>query len=260
MTGNALRRLYEDSHIAVSTLALHRKGLSSASELKAREYCAIAIPFIACGDDPDFPHDQPFRVRVANDDRPDDVVAVMADFGRHHQRFDDAAQRRYAVDHSTGVTNCPRSVSPVTPPIRVLMVTGACHRIRSGGLRSRLIADRDRPGRGASIDDGDRYNNPRLKRSTASPSRIPPHVSTASKLRAAAVMLRELVRLVRWCDVVHVHGVSTRTCSWPRWQSLWDMLSACTPPAPTGRSDPQQRRCSGQPSGQRRGISQSVRH
>jgi glycosyltransferase involved in cell wall biosynthesis len=99
LTGDALRRLYESSHIAVSTLALHRKGLSSASELKAREYCAIGIPFIACGDDPDFPHDQPFRVRVANDDRPDDVVAVMADFGRHHQRFDDAAQRRYAVDH-----------------------------------------------------------------------------------------------------------------------------------------------------------------
>ena len=99
MTGDALRRLYESSHIAVSTLALHRKGLSRASELKAREYCAIGIPFIACGDDPDFPQDPPFRIRVANDDRPEDVAAVMADFGRYHQRFDDAGQRRYAVDH-----------------------------------------------------------------------------------------------------------------------------------------------------------------
>jgi glycosyltransferase involved in cell wall biosynthesis len=99
MTGDALRRLYESSHIAVSTLALHRKGLSRASELKAREYCAIGIPFIACGDDPDFPRDVPFRLAVANDDRLDDVVAVMTDFGRHHQRFDDGGQRRYAVDH-----------------------------------------------------------------------------------------------------------------------------------------------------------------
>ena len=99
MTGESLRRLYESAHIAVSTLALHRKGLSQAAELKAREYCAVGIPFIACGDDPDFRRDVPFRVRVANDDRPDDVAAVMADFGRHHARFDDDAERRYAVDH-----------------------------------------------------------------------------------------------------------------------------------------------------------------
>ena len=99
VTGEPLRRLYENAHIAVSTLALHRKGLSQASELKAREYCAIGIPFIACGDDPDFPRDVPFRIRVPNDDRPDDVAAVMADFGRHHSRFDDGAERRYAVDH-----------------------------------------------------------------------------------------------------------------------------------------------------------------
>ena len=98
MSGEPLRRMYENAHLAVSTLALHRKGLSQASELKAREYCAIGIPYIACGDDPDFPQDVPFRIRVANDDRVDDVVAVMADFAMHHQRFDDAAERRYAVD------------------------------------------------------------------------------------------------------------------------------------------------------------------
>jgi glycosyltransferase involved in cell wall biosynthesis len=99
VTGEPLRVLYESSHLAVSTLGLHRKGLSRASELKAREYCAIGIPFVASSDDPDFGAGLPFRLVVSNDDRTDDLVEIISNFGRYHQRFDDEAERRYAEDH-----------------------------------------------------------------------------------------------------------------------------------------------------------------
>ena len=99
VVGEPLRKLYEGAHLAVSTLALHRKGLSQASELKAREYTAIGIPFIACGDDPDFSADLPFRIRVSNDDRVDGLVEIFADFGQYYPRFDDAAERDFARQH-----------------------------------------------------------------------------------------------------------------------------------------------------------------
>ena len=99
MTGELLRRLYENSHLAVSTLALHRKGLSQASELKAREYCAIGIPYIACGDDPDFTSELPFRLTVPNDEGTAELVQIFSDFDRHYSLFDAAAQRRFAEEH-----------------------------------------------------------------------------------------------------------------------------------------------------------------
>ena len=102
----------------------------------------------------------------------------------------------------------------MTPPIKVLMVTGAYHpEISSGGLQSQLIAKTMVgladvrvlttaivPGtpRHETID-GIEVTRIHLRMS-----------STASKLRAAAVMLRELGGLMRWCDVVHVHGVSIK--------------------------------------------------
>jgi glycosyltransferase involved in cell wall biosynthesis len=102
----------------------------------------------------------------------------------------------------------------VTPPIKVLMVTGAYHpEISSGGLQSRLIA-KTMTGLAevrvltTAIAPG----NPRHETIDGiAVTRIHLRMSSAaSKLRAAAVMVRELVRLVRWCDVVHVHGVSTK--------------------------------------------------
>ena len=100
------------------------------------------------------------------------------------------------------------------PPIKVLMVTGAYHpEISSGGLQSQLIAKTmtslaevrvlttaiamDTP-RHETIDGID-VTRIHLRMS-----------STASKLRATVVMLRELAGLMRWCDVVHVHGVSIK--------------------------------------------------
>jgi glycosyltransferase involved in cell wall biosynthesis len=98
VTEGALRALYESAHLAVSSLGLHRIGLSRASVLKAREYCAMGIPFMASGADPDFPSDTPFRLAVAGDDGTADLVRIFENFDSLHARFDDAAERRYAAD------------------------------------------------------------------------------------------------------------------------------------------------------------------
>lgn len=98
VTAGALRALYESAHVAVSSLGLHRIGLTHASVLKAREYCAIGIPFIASGSDPDFPVDVPFRLAIAADESTADLVRIFENFDALYTRFDDTAQRRYAAD------------------------------------------------------------------------------------------------------------------------------------------------------------------
>jgi glycosyltransferase involved in cell wall biosynthesis len=98
VTDEGLRALYESSHVAVSSIGLHRIGLTEASVLKAREYCAIGIPFIASGGDPDFPSALPFRLRIASDDSTGDLVRIFETFDSLYARFDDDAERRYAAD------------------------------------------------------------------------------------------------------------------------------------------------------------------
>ena len=99
VTGAPLRDLYATSHLAVSSLGLHRIGLSSASVLKAREYCAIGIPFVASGHDPDFAAGLNFRFVVSASENIRDVVDAFETFARTADRIDPAAMRRYAFDH-----------------------------------------------------------------------------------------------------------------------------------------------------------------
>jgi glycosyltransferase involved in cell wall biosynthesis len=99
VTGQALLELYESSHLAVSSLGLHRIGLESASVLKAREYCAAGIPFIASGRDPDFQGEVPFRLRVSADENTRDIVDIFTRFGALRARCDDREQRRFAEAH-----------------------------------------------------------------------------------------------------------------------------------------------------------------
>lgn len=99
VTGPALHDLYARSHLAAGSLGLHRIGLTSASVLKAREYCAIGIPFIASGDDPDFPAAVPFRFVIGGSEETADVIEAFEQFARTYQQIDAAAMRRYAIDH-----------------------------------------------------------------------------------------------------------------------------------------------------------------
>lgn len=97
LNGEELYVCYDRSHLAVSALAIHRKGLREASALKAREYCAVGIPFLASGDDADFGPDTPFRIAVSPDETTASLVKAFNDFGRVRALFSDDDIRRYAV-------------------------------------------------------------------------------------------------------------------------------------------------------------------
>jgi hypothetical protein len=73
---DALERLYAHANVAVSTLALGRKGMSTACPLKTRDYCARGLPFIYAYDDPDL-DPSPGWLRFADNDAPIDIEAVL---------------------------------------------------------------------------------------------------------------------------------------------------------------------------------------
>ncbi len=76
-TGKDLDDLFNTCDIAIGSLALHRIGLTEASVLKAREYCARGIPYIIASADPDFSDDFPFIFRIPADETPVDLQKVI---------------------------------------------------------------------------------------------------------------------------------------------------------------------------------------
>jgi len=99
-TGKALDALFDQCHIAVGSLGIHRIGLKEASILKAREYCARGIPFIYGIPDPDFPPDFPYILHLPADESPIDIDQVLA-FAKRVCADPDHPQkmRRYAEEH-----------------------------------------------------------------------------------------------------------------------------------------------------------------
>ena len=77
LQGDELYKKYDDAHLAISSLGLHRIGLTYSSVLKAREYCAIGIPFLATGIDPDFCPEIAFRYEIKS---PENVGSIVEFF------------------------------------------------------------------------------------------------------------------------------------------------------------------------------------
>jgi glycosyltransferase involved in cell wall biosynthesis len=77
-TGKDLDPLFDQCHIAIGSLGLHRIGLQEASILKAREYCSRGIPYITACNDPDFPDDFSFLLKVPSEDSAIDMEKVLA--------------------------------------------------------------------------------------------------------------------------------------------------------------------------------------
>lgn len=90
---------YSESHLAVSSLGLFRINLNVSGVLKAREYCLVGIPFIACGKDVDFPTELPFRMIVSNDESIDDILKIFEKFDRVTNTFTDEEIRNYALSN-----------------------------------------------------------------------------------------------------------------------------------------------------------------
>jgi len=99
-SGDALNQLFEECHIAVGSLGIHRKGLTETSELKAREYCARGIPFFSSSYDSDFPKDFPYRLKVPADENPIDIETIYQFAERvMSEKEHPVIMRDYAVKH-----------------------------------------------------------------------------------------------------------------------------------------------------------------
>lgn len=100
LSGEPLDVLFDQCHIAVGSLGIHRIGLKEASILKAREYCARGIPFIYGISDPDFPADFPYILPLPADESPIDVERVLA-FAKEVCTDPDHPRKmcRYAEEH-----------------------------------------------------------------------------------------------------------------------------------------------------------------
>ncbi len=77
LIGKELFDFYNIAHIGVGSLGLHRKKLTIASSLKDREYCALGIPFISSGEDPDFPETFSGRYKASSTDEPLDIEKII---------------------------------------------------------------------------------------------------------------------------------------------------------------------------------------
>jgi hypothetical protein len=72
------RRICDLAHLGIAGLALSRNGLREACPLKVREYAAQGLPFVYAFDDPDFPADWPYALRLPNEPEAIDVEAIVA--------------------------------------------------------------------------------------------------------------------------------------------------------------------------------------
>ena len=95
-----LAAFFDRCHLAISSLGLHRKGLFSSSELKAREYSARGIPFICAHDDPDFPEGFKYMHKFPADNSPIPMEEVI-DFAEQVLLDKDHPDkiRNYAIEH-----------------------------------------------------------------------------------------------------------------------------------------------------------------
>ncbi len=75
--GKDLDSWYDWANLGISTLGFHRIGLHQGSELKAREYTARGLPFIAATPDPSFQNSDWFRTEVKTDDSPIDCHFIL---------------------------------------------------------------------------------------------------------------------------------------------------------------------------------------
>jgi len=75
--GKELNEYFDECHIAIGSLGLHRLGISEGSILKVREYCARGIPFLYGVRDSDFPQEFPYLLRVPSNEEPVDIGQVI---------------------------------------------------------------------------------------------------------------------------------------------------------------------------------------
>ena len=68
--GKELDEIFDNSHIAISTLGIHRKNLKYGSTLKVREYMARGITFVISHIDEDIENSFPLYLKLSSNDNP----------------------------------------------------------------------------------------------------------------------------------------------------------------------------------------------
>lgn len=79
LNGNELSAIYNNSDVAVNSLAIHRIGLTTESTLKAKEYCAKGLPIVTAFELDSLSEDdnKMFTLRVPLNDDPIDIFDIV---------------------------------------------------------------------------------------------------------------------------------------------------------------------------------------
>lgn len=94
--GKELSDIYKTVDVGASSLGCYRRGLTHCSSLKAREYCAAALPFLYAYDDEKVDSaPAPFALKLPNDASPVDMEKVV-EFVQQCRRDPSIAQRERA--------------------------------------------------------------------------------------------------------------------------------------------------------------------
>ena len=99
LEGKELYKKYDDAHLAISAIGIHRIGLNNSSALKAREYCAVGIPFLATGSDPDFSTKIAFRYEIDSGENVQPIVEFFTKLQCVNQFPKPEIIRKYAEDN-----------------------------------------------------------------------------------------------------------------------------------------------------------------
>ena len=99
LQGSELYKKYDDAHLAISAIGIHRIGLNYSSALKAREYCAVGIPFLATGSDPDFSSKIAFRYEINSGENVQPIVEFFTKLQCVNQFTKPEIIRKYAEDN-----------------------------------------------------------------------------------------------------------------------------------------------------------------
>ena len=100
LTGSALDSVFDQYHIAIGSLGIHRNGMNQASALKVREYCSRGIPFMISNTDPDFPESFPYCLHLPPEETPIDLDTVLSFYDTMYSDKDHREiMRKYAEEN-----------------------------------------------------------------------------------------------------------------------------------------------------------------
>ncbi len=75
--GQELENMFKNCQVGIGVLGLHRVNLKHASALKAREFSARGLPFIASHDDFGYPDNYPFILKFPANDEPIQIEKII---------------------------------------------------------------------------------------------------------------------------------------------------------------------------------------